>query len=57
VHYIEETYLQFPPHLFNNVFLYRELYLYFKNWNVTQEPFQSFLRKVDEEIFKKIFDH
>ena len=57
VHYLEDTYLLFPPHLFNTVQLYRELFLYFKDNQVLSETFNHFLRRTDQEIFKKIFDH
>jgi len=57
VKFIEETYILFPPHLFNNVQLYRDLYVYFKNSSEGIENFQEFLQKTDQEIFKKIFDH
>lgn len=57
VKFIEETYILFPPHLFNNVQLYRDLYVYFKTSSEGIENFQDFLQKTDQEIFKKIFDH
>lgn len=40
VNYLQDTYIEFPPHLYNNIFLYRNLFLYFMQNNVMQENFQ-----------------
>lgn len=48
IRYLEDTYVLFPPHLFNTVQLYRELFLYFKDNQVLNESFNHFLKRTDQ---------
>lgn len=55
VSYLEETYIDLPPHLFNNVLLYRALFEYLKSSGGLEEGFAGWLRHSDQEIFKRLF--
>lgn len=57
INYMQDTYILFPHHLYNHVHLYRELYLYFKTNSKSQDTFETFLVKKDQQIMKQIFDH
>lgn len=54
--FLEETYLEFPVHLFNNVLVYRALYEYLKGIGCMEEGFAVWLRRSDQEIFKRLFE-
>ena len=57
VNHLQDKYHKFPQYLYSNVFLYRALFEYFRGDGVLEEDFTTFLRRKDEDIFKKIFDH
>jgi hypothetical protein len=56
VSFLEETYVELPLHLFNNVLVYRALFEYLRGSGCMEEGFAGWLKRSDQEIFKRLFE-